>query len=109
VHARPRHRFGGHAVHLARDPPLPPGVAAGPGRQAVAVRRHRAATGRRASTSWRAGGISVSPGGHGVSSWGYVVAGWLVTAVVIVLYAAWIVVRGCSLSREVPLEERRWL
>jgi hypothetical protein len=44
-----------------------------------------------------------------VSEWGYVVAGWSVTVVVIAAYAAWVIVRGRSLSRQVPPEDRRWM
>jgi heme exporter protein CcmD len=39
---------------------------------------------------------------------GYVAAAWGGTAALIGLYAAWVVRRGRTLSRQVPPEERRW-
>jgi len=44
-----------------------------------------------------------------MSDWGYVIAGWSITAVVIGAYAVWIVLRGRTLSRRVPPEDRRWM
>jgi hypothetical protein len=44
-----------------------------------------------------------------VSDWGYVFAGWTIATVVIVAYAAWIIVRGRTLSKQVPPEDRRWM
>jgi hypothetical protein len=44
-----------------------------------------------------------------VNEWGYVIAGWALTVVVIAGYAAWVIVRGRSLSRQVPPEDRRWM
>jgi hypothetical protein len=44
-----------------------------------------------------------------MSEWGYVIAGWAVSAVVLVAYAAWIILRGRALSKDVPPEDRRWM
>jgi hypothetical protein len=44
-----------------------------------------------------------------MNEWGYVIAGWSITAVVLVIYATWILVRGRALSKQVPPEERRWM
>jgi heme exporter protein CcmD len=44
-----------------------------------------------------------------VNDWGYVVAGWGITAVVLVGYALWIILRGRALSKQVPPEDRRWM
>jgi hypothetical protein len=41
--------------------------------------------------------------------WPYVIAGYAIVAVVVVLYAAWMIVRGRSISAEVPEERRRFL
>jgi hypothetical protein len=44
-----------------------------------------------------------------MNEWGYVIAGWGITAVVLVAYATWMILRGRALSREVPPEDRRWM
>jgi len=38
----------------------------------------------------------------------FVIAAWLITGVVLVGYAAYVIQRGKALSRKVPVEERRW-
>jgi heme exporter protein CcmD len=43
-----------------------------------------------------------------MSDWGYVSLAWGITAVVLVLYSIWIIVRGRTLSRRLPPEDRRW-
>ena len=43
-----------------------------------------------------------------MNDWGYVGLAWGVTAVALIAYAAWIIVRGRALSRRVPPEDRRW-
>lgn len=43
------------------------------------------------------------------SQWGYVALGWGISAVVLVTYVIIIIMRGRSLSRRVPPEERRWM
>lgn len=44
-----------------------------------------------------------------MSQWPYVIGTWLITAVVLVTYAAIVIVRGRALSRRVPPEKRRWM
>jgi heme exporter protein CcmD len=44
-----------------------------------------------------------------MSDWGYVFLAWGITAVVLVAYSIWIIVRGRTLSRRVPPEQRRWM
>jgi len=44
-----------------------------------------------------------------MSDWGYVAMAWTITVAVLVAYAVWIIVRGRSLSRRVPPEDRRWM
>jgi hypothetical protein len=44
-----------------------------------------------------------------MSQWGYVIAGWSITAVVLIAYAGWIILRGRALSKQVPPEARRWM
>jgi hypothetical protein len=39
---------------------------------------------------------------------GYIAAGWGGAAVLVGAYAAWVLRRGRTLSRQVPPEERRW-
>ena len=39
---------------------------------------------------------------------GYIAAGWGGAAAVVGGYAAWVLRRGRTLSRQVPPEERRW-
>jgi hypothetical protein len=39
---------------------------------------------------------------------GYIAAGWAGAAVLVVAYAAWVLRRGRTLSRQVPPGERRW-
>jgi len=41
--------------------------------------------------------------------WAYVAMAWGITAVVLIAYAIWIIVRGRALSRRVPPEDRRWM
>jgi hypothetical protein len=43
-----------------------------------------------------------------MSDWGYVAMAWILTTVVLVAYAVWIIVRGRALSLRVPPEDRRW-
>ena len=44
-----------------------------------------------------------------MSDWAYVAMAWGISAVVLVAYAIWIIVRGRALSRRVPPEDRRWM
>jgi len=44
-----------------------------------------------------------------MSDWGYVIAGWVLVFGGLAVYAAWVIVRGRNLSRQVPPEERRWM
>lgn len=44
-----------------------------------------------------------------MSDWGYVAMGWGITVVVLVAYALWIILRGRSLSRRLPPDDRRWM
>ena len=43
-----------------------------------------------------------------MNDWGYVALAWGVSAVVLIAYAVWIILRGRALSRRVPPEDRRW-
>ncbi len=43
------------------------------------------------------------------SQWGYVTAGYVIVFAVLIAYAVRLVVRGRSLSRQVPPEDRRWM
>lgn len=43
-----------------------------------------------------------------MSQWVYVVAGWAVVISVLGGYALRLVIRGRTLSRQVPQERRRW-
>ena len=43
-----------------------------------------------------------------MSDWGYFAMAWSITAVVLIAYAVWIILRGRALSRRVPPEDRRW-
>ena len=43
-----------------------------------------------------------------MSDWGYVAMAWSITAVVLIAYAVWVILRGRALSRRVPPEDRRW-
>lgn len=42
-------------------------------------------------------------------SWGYVIAAYALVVVVLVLYAAWTIVRGRRVGRQLPPEDRRWM
>jgi hypothetical protein len=44
-----------------------------------------------------------------MSDWGYVTFGWMLTVAVLVAYTVWILVRGRSLGRRLPPEDRRWM
>lgn len=43
-----------------------------------------------------------------MSDWGYVAMAWSITAVALIAYAVWIILRGRALSRRVPPEDGRW-
>ena len=48
-------------------------------------------------------------GGHAVTgTWPYVIAAWLIVLGAFAAYAAVTIVRGRSLSKQVPPERRRW-
>ena len=42
------------------------------------------------------------------NSWPYVIAAYLVVFGLIIAYAAWVIVRGRRVGRQLPPEERRW-
>jgi len=44
-----------------------------------------------------------------MNQWGYVIAAWTVALVVLAGFAIATVLRGRSLSRQVPPEDRRWM
>ncbi len=44
-----------------------------------------------------------------MSDWTYVAVGYVAVFVVLVVYAARLVARGKSLSKQVPPEDRRWM
>jgi hypothetical protein len=44
-----------------------------------------------------------------MSPWGYMFLGWGITIGMVVAYVVVLVVRGRSLSRQVPPGEQRWL
>lgn len=44
-----------------------------------------------------------------MNEWGYVIAAWSITFGAIALYAVVTILRGRSLSRRVPPEDRRWM
>ena len=44
-----------------------------------------------------------------MSNWGYVILGWAATGGVVGLYSARLILRGRSLSRQVPEGQRRWM
>ena len=41
--------------------------------------------------------------------WGYVIAGWSTVVIGISSYAAWVLVKGRRLARQLPPDEQRWL
>lgn len=47
--------------------------------------------------------------GNIANAWWYVAAGYGVTFAVLIAYAAWTIVRGRRLGRQLPPEDRRWL
>ncbi len=44
-----------------------------------------------------------------MSNWFYVWLGWGITAVTLVAYTSWVLIRGRALSRRVPPQDRRWM
>jgi hypothetical protein len=42
-------------------------------------------------------------------TWGYVTATYLLAFVVLVAYAALVIIRGRRVGRQVPPEDRRWM
>jgi heme exporter protein CcmD len=44
-----------------------------------------------------------------MSNWFYVWLGWGITAASLIAYTAWVLVRGRTLSRRLPPEDRRWM
>ena len=44
-----------------------------------------------------------------LDAWDNVAIGYAIAILAIVAYAAWVVVRGRRLSKQVPPEDRRWM
>ncbi len=44
-----------------------------------------------------------------MNAWQYVIPGYLITGVVLISYALWVLRRGRALSRQVPVEQRRYV
>ena len=44
-----------------------------------------------------------------MSNWGYIILGWAVTGGAVSLYSLRVVLRGRTLSRAVPEDQRRWM
>ncbi len=44
-----------------------------------------------------------------MTNWTFVWMAWAITVTVFVVYSGWVILRGRSLSRKVPPEDRRWM
>lgn len=43
------------------------------------------------------------------TDWSYVTAAYVLTVMALVAYAAWVILRGRKVSRQLPPKDRRWM